>query len=289
MQCKSKRRYIFILWVVFMLAFIFFFNDALAIEKSEETGLSVRQGTEKQSKMDQAPIQVMQKISQAQMNGKYLFILFYETDNSDCDVMSRRLDEFVKNNGEKVELVKIDRKDPNNSTIVSSMRVQTAPIPLTLLKDPKGQVVNAFKTVASEEDLKYAFPSPKKEEAMSSLQDGKSLIICFTSKAMASVNRIEQSCEDANKKLEGKAAYIKVDVTDPKEMGFLKEMKISHDNPEPTTVVINSKRQISGTFKGEIKADDLVLAATKVVAGGCCPAGSGKSCEPPKTNKSCNP
>jgi len=266
-----------------MLAFIFSLycrQNASAFEIPEGTVPFAPQ-PEKQD--NQASIEAFQKMYQARMNHKYVFIFFYESGNSDCDLMSKRLDELVKNNTEKVELIKIDRKDPANLTFIVNMRALTAPTPLTILKDPKGRVVNAFKTVASEEDLKYAFPSPKKEESFDFLQEGKSLIICFTRNDMASGEKIKQSCQNANEKLEGKAAYIEVDVSDPKEAGFLREMKINPDSPEPTTVVVNSKRQISGTFNGEVGADDLVLAATKIVAGGCSPAGGEKSCGPPQT------
>jgi thiol-disulfide isomerase/thioredoxin len=269
-----------------MLALFFAFNygqKAAALEKSEETSISAQQASGNQPDAEHSPVETLQKISQAQTDGKYLFLLFYETGNADCDLMIQRLDEFAQHTDQKVEIIKIDRKNPENSTIVSSMRVQFAPIPLILVKDPNGQVIKSFKTVVSEEDLSYAIPSPKKAESIASLQEGKSLIISFTSDAMPAGDKIEQSCEQAKKKMDGKAAHITVDVTDPKELGFLKEMTINPDSPEPMIVVINSQRQITGTFKGDVKPDELVLAATKVSAGGCCPGGGGsKGCGPTK-------
>jgi thiol-disulfide isomerase/thioredoxin len=267
-----------------LLVFFFSFNygqRAVALEKPDESQTSVQQPSGNQSNTDASQIEILQTISKAQLDGKYVFLMFYEPGNSDCQIMGERLDEFAQHTAEKVEIVKIDRSNPKNSTIVASMRVQTAPVPLTLVKDPNGQVVKAFKTVVSEEEIKFAIPSPKKAEAFTFLKDGKSLILSFTSKAMPSGNEIEQTCEEAKNKLEGKAAHISVDVTDPKEAGFLKEMRVSPDSPEPVTIVINSQRQIAGTYTGKIKADELVLAATKVAAGGCCPGGGGsKGCGP---------
>jgi thiol-disulfide isomerase/thioredoxin len=285
MQCETKinNRNLTILRALAVAMLLFFSltygQNATASEKSDETSASSQQSPDNQSKADLSPAKILQKISQAQKDGKYAFFLFYETGNSDCDIMAQRLDEYAQNSGEKVEIIKIDRKDPENSTIVASMRVQTAPVPLTLVKDPTGQIVKVFKTLASEEEIRYAIPSPKKTEAMASLQNGKSLILSFTSNAMPAGKKIEQSCEEAKTKLEGKAEHITIDVTDPKEKGFLQEMKINPESPDPVTIVINTQRQIAGTYAGEVKVEDLILAATKVAAGGCCPGGGGsKGC-----------
>jgi thiol-disulfide isomerase/thioredoxin len=279
---KISNQCLIIFRTLVALSVLFFslnnWQKATAMEKPEEIKPSSQQPSANISNPELSSVAALQKISKAQADGKYLFLLFYETGNTDCDLMIQRLDEFAQHTDEKVEIVKIDRKNPENSTIISSMRVQFAPIPLTLVKDPNGRVVKSFKTVVTEEELSYAIPSPKKTEAMASLQEGKSLIISFVSDSMPAENKIEQSCEEAEKKLDGKAAHITVNVLDPKEKGFLKEMQIEPGDLEPVAIVINSKRQIAGTFKGDVKSDDLVVAARKVVSGGCCPGGSGKSC-----------
>jgi thiol-disulfide isomerase/thioredoxin len=283
---KINNRNLSILRTLTLMMILFFslsyVQNIAASEKSDEINTSLQQPPDNQSNADLAPLKILQKISQAQKDGKYAFLLFYETGNSDCNIMAQRLDEYAQNIEEKVEIIKIDRNNPENSTIVASMRVQTAPVPLTLLKDPKGQVVNVFKTVVSEDEIRYAIPSPKKTEAMTSLQNGKSVILSFMSNTMPAGKKIEQSCEEAKTKLEGKAEHITIDVTDPKEKGFLKELKINPESPEPITIVINTQRQIAGTYAGDVKVEDIVLAATKKAAGGCCPGGSGKSCGPGK-------
>jgi thiol-disulfide isomerase/thioredoxin len=285
-ETKINNQCLIIFRALVVLSILFFAlnygQKAAASEKTEENKESSQEPSDKVPKADIPLIETMQKIYQAQIDGKYVFLLFYETGNTDCDTMIQRLDEFAQHTDEKVEIVKIDRNDPKNNSIVTSMRVQTAPVPLTLVKDLNGRVVKSFKKVVSEEELRYAIPSPKKSEAMASLQDGKSLILSFTSKSMPSGNKIEQSCEEAKKKLEGKATHITVDVTDPKELGFLKEMRANPDTSEPVAIVINSQRQIAGTFNGDVKPEELIVAATKTVSGGCSPGGCGgsKSCGP---------
>jgi thiol-disulfide isomerase/thioredoxin len=268
------------------LLLVFFFcisNGQMEVAaKSAENNTTTQQSSIDQSLIKLSPVDILQKMTQAQLEGKYVYLLFYETGNSDCDVMKKRIDDVAQKTVEKLEVFKIDRKNPDYRTIVNSMRVQTAPIPLTLLRAPNGKVVKSFTKAVTVEELLSAFPSPKKIQAMALLQEGKSIIFNFSKQDMPSETDIQSRCEAAKEKLNGKTAYIKVDMSDPKEEGFIKEMKINTDSHEPVTIVINAKGQITGKYMGEIKVDDLVLAATKVATGGCCPSGSEKSCGPKK-------
>jgi short-subunit dehydrogenase len=103
---------------------------------------------------------------------------------------------------------------------------------------------------------------------------------------MSSRGEIQACCSQAKDKLAGKAECINIDLSDPKEAEFIKELKIDPNTSEPVTLVINPQGQVTGKYDGEVQVANLVAAATKVVkSGGCCPSGSGKTCgpTPPKT------
>jgi len=226
-----------------------------------------------------------QRLSQALLDGKYVYLFFYEPGNIDCETMERNIDSFARKTKKNVEIIKVDRKDPNNSDIVTRLRTQTAPIPLTLLFTPNGGIMAAFTKVITEEELTQAFPSPKKAETLKYIQEGKGVIICFANKKMSSRGEVQASCSQAKGKLEGKTECINIDLSDSKEAEFIKELKIDPNTPEPVTLVINPQGQVTGKYDGEVQVANLVAAATKVVKSGCCPPSSGKSCgpTPPKT------
>jgi thiol-disulfide isomerase/thioredoxin len=226
-----------------------------------------------------------QRLSQALSDGKYVYLFFYEPGNIDCETMERNLDSFARKTKKNAEIIKVDRKDPNNSDIVTRLRTQTAPIPLTLLFTPNGGIMAAFTKVITEEELTQAFPSPKKEEALKYIQEGKGVILCICSKKMSSRGEVQSCCSQAESKLAGKAEYISIDLSDPKEADFIKELKVDPNTSVPVTLVINPQGQLTGKYDGEVQVTNLVEAATRVVKSGCCAPGSGKTCgpTPPKT------
>jgi len=218
------------------------------------------------------------ELSQAQSTGKYAYLMFYESGNNDCEIMKKNLDSFAAKTKKNVEVIQIDRKDPANRDIVTRMRTQAAPIPLTLLTNSSGSVISAFTKVVSAEELAQAFPFPKQEETLKYIQqEKKGVILCFADKHMASRKDIQSCCSQAETKLSGKAEYVSVDLSDPAEAGFMKNLKVNPDATEPVTLVVNAKGQVTGTYNGKVEVDQLVAAATKVVSSGC---GPGSSCAP---------
>jgi hypothetical protein len=226
-----------------------------------------------------------QRLSQALTDGKYVYLFFYESANSDCQTMGRYLDSFARRTKKNVEIIKIDRTDPKNSDIVTKLRTQTAPIPLTLLINPRGTMEAVFTKVVTEEELSQAFPSPKKAQTLKYIQEGKGVILSFANKKMSSREAVQACCSQAKEKLAGKAEYIYIDLSDRKESGFIKELKIDPQTPTPVTFVINPQGQVTGKYEGEVQVTNLVEAATKVVKSGCCPPSSGQACPPTNPQK----
>jgi thiol-disulfide isomerase/thioredoxin len=254
--------------------------------KAQET--ATEETKQQSSSLSQAqiePSEASQRMSQAFSNGKYVYLFFYEAGNPDCQTMERNLDSFAGKTKKNVEIIKVDRKDPRNRDIVSKLRTQTAPIPLTLLLEPSNALLAAYTKVVSEEELSGAFPSPKKAEAIQYVRQGKGVILCFSNNDMASQREVKACCSQAKDKLAGKAEYINIDLTDPKETGFIIELKIDPNTPEPITFVINPQGQMTGKYGPEVQVADLVEAATRVVKSGCCPPSSGKTCAPTDAQK----
>jgi len=252
--------------------------------KAQETTSKPLQST-KQVQTQLAPSVASQRLSQAFIDGKYAYLFFYEASNRNCKIMEEHLDSFARKTKKNVETIKVDRKDPKNRDIVTKLRTQTAPIPLTLLFEPDSAIVAVFTKVVTDEELIQAFPSPKKAETMKYIRQGKGVILCFSDKGMSSRGDVQTRCSQAKSKLAGKAEYLSVDLSDPEEAGFMKELKIDPNMSEPLTFVINPQGQMTGKYEGEVQVTNLVQAATKVVKSGCCPVGSGKTCGPTKAKK----
>jgi hypothetical protein len=78
-------------------------------------------------------------------------------------------------------------------------------------------------------------------------------------------------------------AVITIDPSDPAEAKFLTKLNIDASSPVATTAIIAPPGSVIGTFQGATTMEKLtasVQAAAAPKTGGCCPAGSGKSCGP---------
>lgn len=285
MQTQIRNRWSYGIMGTLTLVMIIFNFDCGKKEdgnlRAQESTTEPRQSTN-QAQTQPNPSVASQRFSQALMDGKYVYLFFYEPGNTDCETMEKNLDSFARKTKKNVEIIKVDRKDPRNSDIVTRLRTQTAPIPLTLVLEPNSAIVAAFTYVVTEDELSQAFPSPKKAEAVKHIQQGKGVILCFSNKGMPSRKGVQTCCSQAISKLAGKAEYLSVDLSDPEEAGFIKELKIDPSTPEPVTFVINPQGQMTGKYEGEVQVTNLVEAATRVVKSGCCPPSSGKTCAPPK-------
>jgi hypothetical protein len=177
----------------------------------------------------------------------------------------------------------MNRSDAANTELVTKYRLAGAPLPLILVIASNGLVAGGYTlTQATPELLVKAVPSPKKSEVIKSLSDGKSVFIVVTGKSMAEKTTIMNTCQQACIEMENNAKMIEISLDDPKENQFLTELKVDMAAKEPTTYVINSKGQLTGTFTDDVNTNTLVASAKKVAASGCCPPGSGKSCGPTK-------
>ncbi|HEX7401223.1 MAG TPA: thioredoxin family protein [candidate division Zixibacteria bacterium] len=288
MQTHTSSRWAYGITGVLVMA-MFFFNLNFW---NMENGCTQAQT---QNQKPATPIQVLQSqaasskatqsLMQALSAGKFACLFFYETGNADCETMETNLDAFARKNKKGFQVVKVDRQDPNNSDVVNTLGTQNAPIPLTLLIDPSSAIVAAFTKVVTPDELAQAIPSPRKTETLKYMQQGKGVILCFNSKKMSSCRDVQTCCSQAETQLGGKAEYISIDLSDPKEANFIKELKVDPNTAVPVTFVINSQGQVTGKYDGEVQVTNLVEAATKVVKSGCCAPGSGKTCPPPQPKK----
>lgn len=288
MQTQTKSKWAYGIMGALVLAMTLFNFNCGKVEKGDAQA----QETSRKSASPIPAVQTQttasiatQRLSQALSDGKYVYLFFYEPGNIDCVTMERNLDSFARKTKKNAEIIKVDRKDPNNSDIVTRLRTQTAPIPLTLLLNSNASIVAAFTKVVTEQELSQVFPSPKKEEALKHIQEGKGVILCICSKKMSSRGEVQSCCSQAESELAGKAEYINVDLSDPKEADFIKELKVDPNTSVPVTFVINPQGQVTGKYDGTVQVTNLVEAATKVVKSGCCAPGSGKTCGPTTPKK----
>ena len=229
----------------------------------------------------QALASVTSDLETANKNGNSVFLVVTDPNVTGTD-KALEIANKAKTSVTKSVVLQMNRSDAANNELVTKYRLAGAPLPLILVIASNGVVTAGYSlSQATPELLVKAVPSPKKSEVLKYLSDGKSVFIVVTGKSMAEKTTIMNTCQQACVEMENNAKMIEISLDDSRETQFLSELKVNMTATEPTTYVINSKGQVTGTFTDDVNSTTLVASAKKVAASGCCPGGS-KSCGPTK-------
>ena len=222
-------------------------------------------------------------LEKATKNGKVVFAVVFEPGNAGLDDARSLASGAAAKTGNAV-MIDIDRTSPETAQFLYKYRLSFAPVPFVMVFDASGVLAGvspaADKTV---EDLVQLVPSPKKTEVLRALYSRKSVFITAMREGMAMKDDISKRCLEACNQLNGKAAYVKIDLNDEKELSFLKQLQVNPKSTDPVTVVINTRGQITGSYAGMVETTALVSSAATAAGGGCCPGGGGgKGCAVPR-------
>jgi hypothetical protein len=221
-------------------------------------------------------------LEKAQSAGKAVFVVVSGNGVTGVDkavLIAEKAKAIYKN----AVLVQMNRDDAANTQLVNEWRLSGAPLPLILVVSPKGILAGGqILAQATAESLAAFIPSPKKEEVLEQLVNGKSVFLLVSKKSMAKKSERLSTCQKACIEMQEKAKVVEIDLDDSKEIAFINELKINRNITEPAIYVVNSKGQITGTFNGDTNSAALTASARKVVSSGCCAPGSGQTCAPAK-------
>ncbi len=221
-------------------------------------------------------------LDKAKGSGQAVFVVVTENGNAETG-KAVAIAEKAKSLYKNAVVVQMKRDDAENAQQVNEWRLSTAPVPLILVLSPKGLLTGGLILAqATPENLVAMVPSPKKGEVIEQLMTGKSVFILVSSKTMTAKGKQLTACQQACMEMQQQAKIVEIDLNDPQELSFLNELKINRNITEPTTYVVNSRGQVTGSFTGDTNAAALTASAKKIVTSSCCPAGSGQTCAPAK-------
>lgn len=225
-----------------------------------------------------------QDLAKAAEKQKIAFVLVTESMGAGVD-QARDMIRSAMKQVEGSTLLELDRADPANAELVAQYRLAGAPVPVILVFARSGVLVGGLAAAqGTVERLVGLVPSPKKAEMMQCLQGGKAVLALMSRRGMPASDAALAACQAACDQMGGKSVVIPIDLDDPAESGFLKQLKIDLAAAAPVILVVNAQGQFTGTFTGTPDTAVLVQAAEKR-ATGCCPStvqNPNASCAPPK-------
>jgi hypothetical protein len=221
-----------------------------------------------------------EQIQNASAKGAVAFVLVTDAGAAGVD-QARQLIQGVMLQVPGSIMIESNRNDAADADFIKKYGLASISVPLILVFGSNGAIAGG--SIASGLDsrkLLSLVPSPKKEELLMAIQSGQAAYITASRPRMASKADVTKGCAAACAQLMGRSTAIEINMDDPTESDFLKQLRINPQSNEPVTVVINAKGQITGTFTGVVEVENLIATATRVASSGCCPSGSGTSCAP---------
>jgi hypothetical protein len=225
-------------------------------------------------------------LRRASDKNKYVFILFFSTEDEPTRIARKSLDQVVRSIGRSAECVSVDITNGSETAIVNKYNLRSTPMPIVLAFAPNGAVTGGFQSAdINEEKLKSAIASRGMQECMKALQDRKIVFVCcqgkktqFNKEAMAGVDEFK-----ADARYAAYTAVVTVDPTDAAEKGFLTQLKIDPNVKEATTAFLAPPNVMLGVTNGPTSKASFVKILASASSGGCGPKGCGPTgCGPVK-------
>jgi len=222
-----------------------------------------------------------QDIEKANKKGQVVFLVVTEkgnTKNQEAMILAQNAQKTIVES----TVLELDRGNVVDQALVKEYGLAGAPAPLILVIAKNGYVAGGeLLSNLTAETLIKMVPTPKEEDVIKAINDGKHAILVFSKKSFTDRKEAIKNSKEAVSMLNGEAVFIEVDMDDPKETNFTNKLRIDKSKTNAsTTLVFNKQGQLAGTSTTIPDAQKLVSAAKTPVKGGCgpgCgPAGCGK-------------
>jgi hypothetical protein len=214
------------------------------------------------------------ELNKAKETGKAVFVVVTGTGAADLNKamsIAKSATTIYKN----AVVIQMNRDLPVNADLVSEWGLSGAPLPLILSISPKGYATGGYVLAdATADKIAALVPTPKMDEVYAAINNKKSTFIIVSKKSNIDKAGILANCKSAATQLKNNVAIIEIDLADPKEAAFIKQLNLKSAPNTTSVLVLNASGQTTGSFNGKVDAAQLVGAATKVVKS------CGSSCSP---------
>lgn len=225
----------------------------------------------------QTPTSVKEQLDAAVKEEKTVLMVVSDKANPSVDLKALAVSATA--NEKNVTIIEMDKESEANSALVSEYRIDSAPMPLLLVFSNKGMLLGGMtEQQATKDAIVEALPTPKYNEMVSALSEGKSVIAVVSNSKFES----DKSANEISKSVVGKvsngAAVITIDTEDNAEAKLITMLNIKETLNDSFIVAINGQGMMTGRFDKLPSEKELLDAATMVVQSGCAPGGCGPSC-----------
>ncbi len=225
-------------------------------------------------------------LGQSAEQQKYTFLLFYKEDNAATRAMAQAVKEGVAKRLDRAALCLVAVADPAEQAVVKKFGIARAPLPFTLAIAPNGAITGLFSQKLSDANLEGSFVTPGMAQCMKSMQDKKLVLVCVQVSARTATPAAVKDFQ-ADPEFKDRVTVISVQLNDPSEAPFLKQMELDASKVKGSSIVFLAPPAVLvGKFASTATKAELAAALHK--AGKCCDDPNCKHGHGPQATKNSN-
>jgi hypothetical protein len=215
-------------------------------------------------------------LKEAAAAGAYLMIFFHRGDSESTSAMRRVFEAAVEGSAGRARGLDVEIGDAANRALVDLYQLDRAPMPLVLVRSPRGAITGAFPVQFTREQLLSAFVSRGLEECLAALQNNKAVLLCVQNAQTQSNEAAMRGVREfrADPTYEKMSALVVVDPADPNEARLMTEFRVDRDTQEAVTLLLSPPGTLAGTYRGAVSKEKLI-ADLASCSSGCGSTGGG--------------
>lgn len=218
-----------------------------------------------------APKTAREAMKISQDTKQYLFILFYDKQDSLYDQMKAAIVGVMAKSNEKILIYEAEKSSGTDADLIAQYKIDRAPMPLLMIIGPNGAVLGGFPKSVTADKLAKSLVPPLTMDVLKSIQQQKMAVVLLQN---STTKFNAESSKTANelaydKKLLGSVEVIKADPSDPKNRDFLANAKIASAVATATIVLIAPPGIVAGVFPGNTTKNSIMSSLSTASSGGC--------------------
>lgn len=212
---------------------------------------------------------------------RYALVFFYSEMNDTVKAQQAGFETIAAELKDKADPYIVNITDPKQADVVNRYKLTRAPMPFVLVLAPNGAVTGGFPQNFTKDSIQRALVGPLTAQCLKALQSQKYVLACFQgADAAANDSAMKGVTDFKNDMMYNLITEVVIfNATDPTEQGLMQSLGIQGKPAEPVTVFLAPPGALIGKYTGKTDKDTLVTALkSRTTGGGCCPSGSGKTC-----------
>ena len=216
-------------------------------------------------------------IAASSQQDKYSFVMFWKQQDEATNTMWKNLQAGLADRSEQAASVAVRVNDPSEAALVNRFGVSRAPMPLMLAVAPNGAVTASYAKVLDVTKIDNAFVTPTMSGCMLAMQHLKVVLLCVhgDDQSVATAGVTEFNAIPCYQKT---SQIVHMDVNDPAEAKFLKDLEIPQTSRTTTTVFMAPPGVLLGKYSPNVTKGQLI--STLQSAGKGCGDENCKHCKP---------